>query len=140
MANLRAADAVAVSADDRAEEGMLAEVAVERIEAEHDVTERPALVGDLDRRDDGAPRRDGDRVAFRVGQRVEIHGFTAGALPQAFFSTPADSADPANAIAMNGTSIVVSRIGVRSIDELLGRYFIRKSRGDQVAPALRIIR
>ncbi len=72
------ADAVAVAADDGAEEWRLVEVTLEVVVAEHDVTELPCLVGHLQRRDDAAV---GDGFHFHpvgVGQREGLDGLAVG--------------------------------------------------------------
>ena len=76
-------DAVAVAADDRAEERVTGEISVNRIEPEHDVAHRARAIGRLDRRDDAAV---GDRARFDavlVGQR-ELLDRTAGDAAECF--------------------------------------------------------
>ena len=74
----RAADAIAVAADDGAEVRRVLHVVLDAVVAEDDVAERAGLVRHLQRHDDGAVVGDPHLDAVRVGQRVEIDGGAVG--------------------------------------------------------------
>jgi len=77
-------DPVAVAADDRAEEGRrrIADVAVQRVEAEHDVADLSAAIGRLQTGNDAAVADGLDRDAVGIGEREHLDGLPIGRLAE----------------------------------------------------------
>src|SRR3954447_10506311 len=68
----RVADAIAVAAYQRSEVRILGEVSIEAVEAEHHVSQRPFLVGHLERGYAAAISDDGRANAIGIGECVEV--------------------------------------------------------------------
>ena len=87
---LRPADAVAVTTDQRAKirtafEIGVVHITVQIVEAEHDVGELAVLVRHWKRLHDAAVSHDARLGAFGVAQRVDFNGVPSGVLPKSAF-------------------------------------------------------
>src|SRR5436190_840969 len=78
-----ARDAVAVASDERADVEGLTLIVLDTIEAEHNVIEMSAAVGNLERDDRAAVCGDARLRAPSVGERVDVHVLPRSRPPEA---------------------------------------------------------